>query len=313
MQNVPGRRSKQRKVDRIPAVDTKDDQIGLVGRRDAEELSGRLPVSHNHARVEPRSSPERHQIFEPLPRILFERAMEFGNVVVGCQYGSLAADMLERMHEHEAPDGILRQPLGERQSALRIAGEIDRAQDRLEWDYRSVRRFGCMGRYGEGGTGCMPKDVLGNGSEQPAFEPARPVSAHDDQIGPELTRGSQDFLGDVSLANAHPGERSTRGAVNERPQLGLFDLRVHGKQWRGNRVLRPEDRRYGQRSHGEDRELRSIRLLEREGVLKCADGEIGLVDRTKDSFEASHDETSLLTAAASVQARTAKPSLKQVF
>ena len=136
----------------------------------------------------------------------------------------------------------------------------------------------------------MAKDGLGDRSEQPAFEPAGPVSAHDDQVGRNLKCRLQDFTGSESLAHAHFGKRGADGRVNEPAQLGLFDLRVQRTQrWR-NRVLGPQRRRERNWAHCEDGELRPVRLLERHSVLKRADRKIGLVHGAEDSVEASHDD-----------------------
>jgi hypothetical protein len=94
------------------------------------------------------------------------------------------------------------------------------------------------------------------------------VSTHDNQIGSEIVRRLQDFWGDHPFTNHHLGERGAHIVMNERPQLCLFDLRVHRTERRCNRVLRPERRGEEKRTYGEDRELRLERLLQRDRVLQ---------------------------------------------
>ena len=106
MKHVPGRGAEQREVERIPAMDAEDDEIGLMGCRRAEYFSRCLALGQDHARVALGPGRERQKLLEPLACVALERAAELSDVEMRRQRRALACQVLERMYDYEtAPAG----------------------------------------------------------------------------------------------------------------------------------------------------------------------------------------------------------------
>ncbi|GBC83337.1 hypothetical protein HRbin10_02484 [bacterium HR10] len=163
-------------------------------------------------------------------------------------------------------------------------GIIHRAEQASDRDARLWRTVGLVSD-GQDGAIALPKDAFGDGAEHHAAQPTAPVRAHDDEVGPVLSRCGEDgsrgrvfhelrlggdrFADDVLNVLSQMAPRRRFGALQGVEQL--LDLSEgemrRGEEWIGVYHEEPRVRAARQLrrvSQGERRQLAEIRRAEDE-------------------------------------------------
>ncbi len=188
----------------------------MLGGR-AERHAGAGCAHHNQVRggvaadLEqlPVGFPLRHPHFEPAP---VTSLLRHERLIVGADCGRdltkalrcvevpgkpcvLLREILDGVHQHEAPTCLLRERERVGQRPAGGGGAVHTTDDRAERHVRGLLPLH-RPRHGQHGTGRLPQRLLRDGPEQQPFEPAGAVRAHDDQIRGKFPRNPQDFCDD---------------------------------------------------------------------------------------------------------------------